>query len=183
MQSVKSLFFGKGCIIPFFQSSGTSSDFQTLLQIVRGITMISPPCFMYSSKILSIPAALLFFNFLMAVRISCTLILSKHYVKLGSWNRMKIMQYCWFRTGENSLKVMSPLFYLFFVCRKMSKESFHYHPLSVLPTFVRRQINPSQCDRVSWSRQPMLLLLLHSLCTLCPAILFYLLVLFPVIYH
>jgi len=108
-------------------------------------------------------AALLFFNFLMAARILCTVISSIHLSSLlvgTEWISCSVV-------GFGQLRTASKWCLHCFTCSSCVERVFplEYHPLSAFLTFVWRSINPSQSARMSWSHQPRLQLLLHSLCT------------------
>ena len=64
-------FLGSFTITPFLQSSGTSSVIQHLFSNFSKASIIaSPPSFISSAVIWSLPAALLFLSFLIAILIS-----------------------------------------------------------------------------------------------------------------
>src|SRR6218665_2814740 len=65
--SLMSPFFGRGIMIPFLHSFGTLPKRHTLLHSFASCTGISsPPCFIISGHILSLPAAFPIFRFLIA---------------------------------------------------------------------------------------------------------------------
>jgi len=116
------------------QSTGTSYDLHTLLQIVARVITT-----MHSAKILSIPAALLFFNFPMAARISCTVISSTRMSRLvgrvgTEWKSSSVV-------GSGQLRTASKWCLYCFTCSSCIERVFPLSFFIGIPDFRSTTLN------------------------------------------